>query len=72
MDDFSHVDYSRTLTAQEKGFYFYRFHLASRKRNRCCKVVVIHDKGPICQRFPIDHYKEGRLTTEFDKLLYER
>jgi hypothetical protein len=27
-----HVDYSRTLTAQEKSFYFYRFHLARRKR----------------------------------------
>jgi hypothetical protein len=26
-----HVDYSRTLTAQEKSFYFYCFHLASRK-----------------------------------------
>jgi hypothetical protein len=26
-----HVDYSRTLTAQEKNFYFYCFHLASRK-----------------------------------------
>jgi hypothetical protein len=26
------ADYSRTLTAQEKSFYFYRFHLASRKR----------------------------------------
>jgi hypothetical protein len=46
--------------------------LASRKRNRCYKIIKIHGKGPIGQGFPIGHYKEGRLMTEFHKLPYER
>jgi hypothetical protein len=46
--------------------------LVSRKRNRCYKVVEIHGKGPIGQGFPIDHYKKGRLMTEFHKLLYTK
>jgi hypothetical protein len=71
MDDFSMLTI-REPWLLEKIFYFYRFHLAGRKRNRCGKVVEIYGKGPICQRFPIDHYQEGRLMTEFHNLLYER
>jgi hypothetical protein len=70
MDDFS-MSTIREPWLLEKNFYFYRSHLASRKRNQCYKVVVIHGKGPIRQRFPKDHYKKGRLKTEFHNLLYE-
>jgi hypothetical protein len=71
MDDFPMLTI-REPWLFEDNFYFYRFHLASRKRNRCHKVVKIHGKGPICQRFPIGHYKERRLMTEFHTLLYKR
>jgi hypothetical protein len=70
MDNFSMLTI-REPWLLEKIFYFFRFHLASRKRNRCYKIVKIHGKGPIGQGFLIDHYKEGRLMTEFHKLLYE-
>jgi hypothetical protein len=70
-DDFSMLTI-REPWLLEKIFYFYRFHLASRKRNRGYKIVKIHGKGPIGHGFPIGHYKEGRLMTEFHKLLYER
>jgi hypothetical protein len=56
----------------EKIFFFHRFHLASRKRNRGYKIVEIHGKGPIGQEFPIDHYKKGKLQTEFHNLLYTK
>jgi hypothetical protein len=71
MDDFSMLTI-REPWLLEKNFYFYRFHLASRKRNRCYKVVEIHGKEPICQRFPIDHYKERKAKDRVHNLLYER
>jgi hypothetical protein len=57
IDDFSMMTI-REPWLLEKKFYFYCFHLASRKRNRCYKIVEFHGKEPIRQRFPIDHYKE--------------
>jgi hypothetical protein len=59
MDDFTMLTI-REPWLLEDNFYFYRFHLASRERNRCHKVVEIHGTWPICQRFPINHYRKRK------------
>jgi hypothetical protein len=42
-------------------------------RNRCYRVVMIHGKGPIRQRFPKDYYKEkGKLLKEFPSFLVRK
>jgi hypothetical protein len=71
MDDFSTLAI-REPWLLEKSFYFYCFHLASRKRNWRHKVVGIYGMRPIRQNFPKDHDKKGRLMTEFHNFLYER
>jgi hypothetical protein len=57
MDDFPHIDFSRTFIARE-NFYFYCFHLASRKGIAYSKVVEICGKRPSRQRFRKDYYEE--------------
>jgi hypothetical protein len=72
MDDFSMLTI-REPWLVEKNFYFYCFHLASRKRNRCYKVVEIGGMRSSRQGFPKDHLRrKGRLMKEFHHLLYER
>jgi hypothetical protein len=54
-------------------FYFYCFHLASRKWNWCYKVVEIGGMRPNRQEFPKDYYEEkGRLLKEFPSFLVRK
>jgi hypothetical protein len=55
-----------------REFLRLRLPLGWQKGNWCYKVVVIHGKGPIWQRFPIDHYKERKANDRVHDLLYER
>jgi hypothetical protein len=53
-----------------REFLRLRLPLGWQERNWCYKVVVIHGKGPIRQRFPKDHYEEKEwLIQEFQNFL---
>jgi hypothetical protein len=67
-----HIDYSRTLTAQEI-FYFYCLHLASKKKElmlQGCRDWRHETKSTGISKTPLR--RKGRPNREFHNFLYER